>query len=183
MLAVQRAQHAPLRFAHGRLLVQFGVIMTEQMQGAVDRQQDELLDDAPGPLGSLTYRLVDVDHQVAEHHGARRRDTVIGQVNVGAVDGPLVQREREHIGRSALTHVVEVEALHLGVATQRQLHLAGAQANRSGRLGDRRLQQADGVGRLQRLDRRLQAVGTDAIVQRDGASHGRPMVGDPSASV
>ena len=89
-------------------------------------EQDELLGDAPVALGRLAQRLVEVDHHVAEQQRTRRGDAVvIGQVRqLVAVERPLVEREGEDVGRTALAHVVEVQALHLDVAAERQLDLA-----------------------------------------------------------
>ncbi len=58
-----------------------GVVVAEQVKRAVDRQQDELLGDAPVALGRLAQRLVEVDDHVAEQQRSRRGDAVvIGQV-------------------------------------------------------------------------------------------------------
>jgi hypothetical protein len=94
------------------------------------------------------------------------------------VEGPLVEREGKDVGGAVLAHVVEVQALHLGVAGERHLDLAVASPQRRvDGLADRGLQElmqlADGDG----LDGRCQLIPSDVLVERDRAAHVR-IVGD-----
>ena len=54
---MEHAEHLVLERTHPLLLVDLGVIVAEQMQRAVDRQEDELLGDAPVPLGRLAEQF------------------------------------------------------------------------------------------------------------------------------
>ncbi len=81
MAPMQDPEDLVLEPSHPLLLVDLGVVVAEQVQGAVNREQDELLGDAPVALGRLAQRLVEVDHHVAEQERTRRGDAVvIGQV-------------------------------------------------------------------------------------------------------
>jgi hypothetical protein len=92
-----------------------------------------------------------------------------------------VEGKGQDIGGAAIAHVVEVEALHLRIAAERQLHLAGLPSQGNGHgLVDRRLQQAGDRFDLHRLDRRRQLVPPDMVVERDLAAHWR-IVGDAAA--
>ena len=179
MTPMQDAEHLVFEPAHPLLLVDLGMVVAEEVERAVDREQDELLADTPVALGRLAQRLVDVDDHVAEEERARRGDAVvIGQVReLVPVERPVVKREGEHVGRSALAHVVEVEPLHLGIAGQGQLDLGGNLAGgRVDGLAHRRLDQGEGRIGPQRLDRLREAVVTDPVVEGDRAAHDDPIV-------
>ena len=72
MTTVQDAEHIVLETPHPLLLVDLGVVVPEQVQRAVNGEQDELLEDAPVAVGRLAQRLVEVDHHVAQQERARR---------------------------------------------------------------------------------------------------------------
>jgi hypothetical protein len=81
MAAMEHAEDVVLERSHPLLLVDLGVVVPDEMQGPVDGEQDELLGDAPIPVGRLAQRLVEIDHHVAEQQRAGRRGAVvIGQV-------------------------------------------------------------------------------------------------------
>jgi len=79
MPAVKAGHHLVLKRPHRLLLLEVGVVVAQEVQGAVNREQDELLEDAPLTAGGLPHGLVHVEHEITEQHRARRRDVVIGE--------------------------------------------------------------------------------------------------------
>jgi hypothetical protein len=95
----ERCQVDPLAKLHLAGFRRLGMIVAQEMQDAMDDQERELGIDRTGVVGGLLGRDLGAHDDVADH----RRAATDRVERVG------IEREREHIGRSLVTHVFGIE--------------------------------------------------------------------------
>src|SRR6476620_3144830 len=106
----ERQEQLPLQLEHLALLVRLGVVVAEQVQDAVRRQQEHLLDRGVPRLDRLLR-----GHRRAQHDVAER--ALLGLLALAA--GPqLVHGEAHDVGRPGQVHPLHVEDLHGGLVDE-----------------------------------------------------------------
>jgi hypothetical protein len=96
-----------LQAEHGLVLVRFRVVVTEQVQDPVYRKQLKLVLCAVTGLGGLLRRDLGTEHHVTEQAWVR------GFLAGSWLRRPqLVHGEREHVGRTGLSHPPLVQLAH-----------------------------------------------------------------------
>ena len=148
VVSARAARARGRRIARG--LVRLGVVVAEHVEHAVHDEERELVVERAGVVGRLLAGDVRADHDVAEQHrhvACRQRSS----------SSSVVERERQHVGRAVLAHVLGVQGGDLVAVDERQRQLAaaalldGARPTPAGTSGRRR----------RRPCTRLLLVGTD----------------------
>ena len=93
-----------------RSSVRLGVVVAEQVQDAVRREQQQLLLGGVAGLRGLPRRDGRAEHDVAEH-------ALLGLLAVAA-GAQLVHREAHHVGGPGQVHPLDVQHLHGGLVHQ-----------------------------------------------------------------
>ena len=105
-------QQLALQLEHLPLLLGLGVVVAEQVQDAVRREQQQLLLGGVAGLGGLPGRDARAEHDVAEH-------ALLGLLALAA-GAQLVHREAHHVGGPGQVHPLHVQHLHRGLVDEPQ---------------------------------------------------------------